>query len=586
MFYIIGVGCRFPGGADSATSFWHLMCEGIDTISEIPAARWNIDKFYDANPAKPGKMYIREGGFLRENIFMFDPLFFGISPREAQSLDPQQRLLLEITWEAFEDAGIVPGDLAGSDTGVYIGGFTVDNSIVMQSPYSRHLVTNHTHLCIGHTILSNRLSYAFDFRGPSITVDTACSSSLVAAHLACRGLLYGECGIAVVGGANIMLIPEASNMMCKGLFLSPFARCMAFDDRASGYARGEGAGVVILKPLSAALTDNNRVYAVIRATGVNQDGHTPSGIPFPNRLSQEQLLRRVCGEAGVSPGDIAYVEAHGTGTQAGDQTEAAALNAVLSEGRHPDDKCAVGSVKTNIGHTEAAAGVAGLIKTALCLKHKTIPPNLHFNNPNPLIPFDKMCIRIPTEKEAMRGAPLYAGVNSFGYGGTNSHVLLQEAPVIENENYKLQITNYKLSETKEDERKYRFPLLIPVSARDENALKALAKKYYDFLSSDIRGRDTSFEDFCYSASFHRTHHHHRLALIAGSRESLCESLKAFSEDEIRADIFSGSSTPGKKPRLVFIYTGMGPQWQRMGQERMTISFIPLFLMPRFSQWPP
>jgi acyl transferase domain-containing protein len=333
---------------------------------------------------------------------------------------------LEITWEACEDAGLIPEKLSGSDTGVYVGGFLPDNMLSVLSPFNRHLINSHSPFGITSTMLSNRISYVFDFKGPSFTIDTACSSSLVTLHLACQGLLNHECSLAICGGVNIMFKPECLIGLCKGQFLSPHCRCMTFDEQAAGYARSEGAGVVILKPLSLALQDKNNIYAIIKATGVNQDGYTSEGIPFPNRKSQEQLIRKVYRQAGISPGDIVYVEAHGTGTQAGDQTESASLDAVLSEGRNPLEKCIVGSVKTNIGHTEAAAGIAGIIKTALCLKHKIIPKNLHFNKPNRLIPFEQMCIRIPTQRETLPDdKTLYAGVNAFGYGGTNAHVLME-----------------------------------------------------------------------------------------------------------------------------------------------------------------
>ena len=278
---IVGMGCRFPGGADSPAAFWDLLTRGADAIVEVPRDRWNVDRFYDPDPAKPGKMYVRAGGFLRERIDQFDALFFGMSPREAAFLDPQQRFLLEVAWEALEDAGLVPEALAGSDTGVYVGAFMLDNFVTQLNPLNRERIGTHTAVGSTMSILSNRLSYVFDLRGPSVSVDTACSSSLVAFHQACQAIRHGECSLALAGGVNIMHRPEIPISMCKGGFLSPDGRCKSFDARADGYGRGEGAGIVVLKPLAAALRDGDDIYALVRGTGVNQDGRT-DGITVPN----------------------------------------------------------------------------------------------------------------------------------------------------------------------------------------------------------------------------------------------------------------------------------------------------------------
>ena len=551
---IIGIGCRFPGGASNADKFWQLLRKGHDAIVDVPHDRWDIRRFYDPNPGKPGKTYARQGGFLKEKIDEFDPFFFGISPREAESMDPQQRLLLEVAWEAFEDAGISADELAGSKTGVFIGGFCLDNLIMRVGPLNRELADAHTAASSTMTMLANRISYIFDLAGPSVSMDTACSSSLVTTHYACQSLWHGEADMAVAGGVNIMLRPEYPIAMSKGHFLSDHSRCMAFDERAAGYTRGEGAGIVVLKPLAAALRDGDQIYALIKMTGINQDGHTP-GISMPNSEAQRELIHSVYEKAGIAPGEVGYIEAHGTGTQAGDPKEAQALDAVLSRGRRAGQQCLVGSVKTNIGHLEAAAGVAGLIKAALCVKHGKVPPSLHFKNPNPNIPFDSMCIRVATEIEdwppgyEMR----YAGVNSFGYGGTNAHVLLQEPPAPGRDG--------------STAANWSRPYLLPVSARSQPALAALAGKYAFYLTSH---RDPkAVANFFYSATCRRSQHRCRLVLFADDLDGLRERLQHFSNGDFVDGQTTGEvdDTP-RKQGLAFIYTGMGPQWWGMGRELM------------------
>ena len=311
---IIGLGCRFPYGASNPEAFWDLLCHGVDAITEVPAERWDVRRFYDPDPDKPGKTYVKHGGFLREKLEYFDPLAFGMSPREAHTLDPQQRLLLEVTWEALEDAGLAIEGLTGSPTGVFIGAFTLDMQMLQSNPLSRDVLYSYSTTGISMTLLANRLSYVFDWRGPSIAIDTACSSSLVATHYACQSLWRGECTLAIAGGTNVMLRPEYFIVMCKGRYLSPQARCRMFDAGGDGYARGEGAGVAVLKPLAAALRDHDPIYAVIRATGINQDGRT-AGISLPNQEAQERLITSVYQQAGVVPGEVQYIEAHGTGTK-------------------------------------------------------------------------------------------------------------------------------------------------------------------------------------------------------------------------------------------------------------------------------
>lgn len=547
---VIGIGCRFPGGASGHEKYWELICGGGNAIVDIPSDRWDIRRFYDPDPDKPGKTYVRQGGFLTERIDQFDPMFFGISPREAQTLDPQQRLLLEVAWESLEDAGLQAEALAGSHTGVFVGAFAMDMNVQQSTFFNRDAVSSYTTTGTGMTLLANRLSYVFDFRGPSVAMDTACSSSLVATHYACQSLWHRECTLALAGGVNVMLRPEYFVTMSKGRYLSQQARCMTFDARADGYVRGEGCGLVVLKPLSEALRNGDPIYALIRATGVNQDGQTV-GISLPNQEAQEALMADVYRQAGVSPGRVQYIEAHGTGTKAGDPIEARAINHVLSRGRKAGETCIVGSVKTNVGHLEAAAGVAGLIKAVLCLKHKQIPPNLNFQTPNPDIGIEKMQIRVPTKLEAwpVHGGRAYAGVNSFGYGGTNAHVLLEEAPV------------WKKAD-RPDKAVENRPLLIPISARGPGARKAVAEIYGEFLTG--KGRHISPADFCYTTALRRSHLSDRAAIVAADRESLCEQLRLLAAGE--TGVIANAVLPKDGRKLAFVYTGMGPQWWAMGRE--------------------
>jgi acyl transferase domain-containing protein/NADPH:quinone reductase-like Zn-dependent oxidoreductase/acyl carrier protein len=550
---IIGIGCRFPGNASSANAFWELLKNGVDAIIDVPQDRWDIRRFYDPQTGKPGKMHAKQAGFLKENIYEFDPLFFGISPREAENLDPQQRLLLEVTYEAIEDAGLPLKSLQGSDTGVFIGGFTLDQTMFLLNKENREMIHSLTAVNIMMAMLSNRISYTFDLRGPSVSMDTACSSSLVATHYACQSIWNGECSMAIVGGVNIMLKPEFSILLSKGQFTSKHGRCKTFDQEASGYARGEGAGVILLKSYSQALEDRDFVYALIRATGVNQDGRT-NGITVPNPEAQEALIKKVYQQANLDVNKIHYVEAHGTGTSVGDRVELQSLNAVLSEGRKPNNKCLVGSVKTNIGHLEAGAGIASVIKTALCLRNNQVPPNLHFNTPNPGIDFDRLCLKIPTKMENLPGnEPSFASVNAFGYGGTNAHAVLQHVP-------RVTVSREKV----EEEVPAKKLFIIPISARDDGALKELANRYYRFLNTNT----IKLRDFIYSTTQRRSHHKNRLALVAGTPAELAEKLESYNKGVLLKGTAANHANIDEKPKLVFVYTGMGPQWWKMGRELM------------------
>lgn len=548
---VIGVGCRFPG-AKGPDAFWRLLKNGTDAVRQVPEDRWNLEAFYDPDPAKPGKMNTRWGGFLDE-VDRFDPGFFDISPREAARMDPQQRLVLQVAWEALEDAGQSTDRLAGSPTGVFIGVATHDYALRLSD---LNLIDGHTGTGNASSIVANRVSYLFDFRGPSLAVDTSCSSSLVAVHLGCMSLWQRECTLALAGGVNVILSPAVAINFTKAGAMAPDGRCKAFDALADGYVRGEGAGIVVLKPLSNALVDKDSIYAVIRGSAVNQDGRT-NGLMAPSRQAQEAVLRAAYRQAGISPGQVQYVESHGTGTLLGDPIEAMALGAVLKSGRPAGRSCALGSVKTNIGHLEAAAGIAGLIKVALSLKHRAIPASLHFREPNPHIPFDVLPLRVQQTFEPWPDSleTRVAGVSSFGFGGTNAHVVLEEAPP-------------QAAPSRHDEgSSAQQAQLLLLSARTPEALKAVARNYRDFFTLDDVGTTAPLRDVCYTAGVRRTHHDHRLAL-GGSREELVEGLDAFLRDESFRSVSSGVRVAGRRHRIVFVFSGQGSQWHGMGREQL------------------
>jgi 3-oxoacyl-(acyl-carrier-protein) synthase len=394
---IVGIGCRLPGGASDPAAFWTLLERGVDAITELPADRFDVDAVYDPDPSRPGHIYSRWGGFVGD-VDRFDADFFGIAPREAKRMDPQHRLLLEVTWEALEDGGQAPDRLAGSSTGVFVGISTHDYSDLHIQPGQRALLDAHVNIGNALCAAPNRISYLLDLHGPSMAIETACSSSLTAVHLARRSMMAGDCDLAIAGGVNLILAPDLTIGFCKASMISPDGRCHAFDAGANGYVRSEGAGIVVLKPLERAQADRDRIHAVIRSTAINEDGRT-AGISLPNADAQARLLQRALEEADVDPATIDYVEAHGTGTEVGDPAEAEALGRVIGRTRALGDELVVGSAKTNVGHLEAGAGVTGLIKAALMLRARRIPPSLHLERPNPRIPFAELGLRIPTALE-------------------------------------------------------------------------------------------------------------------------------------------------------------------------------------------
>ncbi len=553
---IIGIGCRFPGAKD-AQAFWNLLRNGVDAIREVPAERFNLHDFLDPDPAAPGKMVTRWGGFI-EQVDQFDAHFFGISPREAARMDPQQRLLLEVAWEALEDAGQVRETLAGTATGVFIGISNNDYGRIQFEDLDR--IDAYAGTGNALSIAANRISYVFDFRGPSIALDTACSSSLVAVHQACCSLRSGESILALAGGVNLILSPAITINFSKAGAMAPDGRCKTFDARANGYVRSEGAGIVILKPLTQALADRDPIYAVIRGSAVNQDGRS-NGLMAPNPRAQEAVLREAYRRAEVSPGDVHYVEAHGTGTLLGDPIEAKALGAVLALDRPPERPCLLGSVKTNLGHLEAAAGIAGLIKVALALKHREIPPSLNFEQPNPHIPFDQLGLRVQTTLEPWPAAPApaLAGVSSFGFGGTNAHVVLQEPPITDFS--RTPSAGYAKGNLPSEIPNTTY--LLPLSARSPEALRSLARDYQDLLT---RTESTAaLPDLCYSASVRRSHHEHRLAVTGNSAAHVAEGLEAFLCGEVRPGWSSGHKLSDRRRKLVFVFPGQGSQWFGMGR---------------------
>ena len=512
---VTGIGCRLPGDVHDAESLWKLLMDGVDAVTDIPSERWLKDRFHHPEKGRDFRTPQAQGGFLKE-IDGFDPAFFGISPREASTLDPQQRILLEVAWEALEDAGYPLEKVAGTRMGVFTGASSHDYYDIQDlDSLSTHSVTGWA-MCM----TSNRISYAFDLHGPSLTIDTACSSALVALHTAVTSMQSGECESALVCAVNAMLHPIHHIAFSRLSMLSPTSRCHAFDVCGDGYVRSEGAGVVVLKPLARALADNDHIYATILRTMVNSDGRN-EGLTFPSVEGQIRLLRD--SYAGLPVEKVRYLEAHGTGTQAGDPVETTAIGTVLG---HESRKLKVGSVKTNIGHLEAGAGMAGLIKTCLVAAHRRIPANLHFDNPNPAVPFQKFGLEVPTEVIDLPQEEFLLGVNSFGFGGTNGHVVLSSPPA------------KKAARTKA-----KGPQLLCLSARSEGALKDLIERYQTL--------DAPLDQIAYAGLARRTHHPYRAAVAA---EQLSDLNNALPQPAVR-----------QTPRVAFVYSGQGSQWLGMGR---------------------
>jgi len=542
---IVGVGLRFPGGCRDLDGFWQLLVNGIDAIREVPRERWDIDVYYDPDPAAPGKMYTRHGGFL-DRIDEFDPAFFGISPREAQSMDPQQRLLLEVGWEALESAGQAPDRLSESASGIFLA--------INNSDYFRYLFASpqsidaYTTTGSAASVAAARLAYLLNLKGPALAVDTACSSSLVATHLAVRSLRSGECDLALAGGVNLMLLPEITINFCKSRMLAADGRCKSFAAAADGYVRGEGCAMVVLKRLSDARSNGDPILALIRGSAVNQDGRS-GGITAPNGPAQEAVIRRALQDAGIDAAAVGYIEAHGTATPLGDPIEARALGAVFGGAREPGRRLAIGSIKTNIGHLEAAAGLAGLIKTALVLQKGVVPPSLHLKQVNPHIDLDALGLTIPTAAVAWpAGAGTrIAGVSSFGLSGTNAHLLLEQALEPERPaGVRDQADGLQM---------------LTLSARSEAALLESAARYATCLAAC----EAPFADICHTANSGRTHFSHRLAVLARSAGEAAGHLAAWRKSPPGRQVLQGLVEEPGAPKIVFLFTGQGAQYPGMGR---------------------
>ncbi|MBW1749300.1 MAG: acyltransferase domain-containing protein, partial [Deltaproteobacteria bacterium] len=550
---IIGIGCRFPGDANSPETFWQLLKDGVDTITEVPVDRFDIDAFYDPDPEKPGKIITRYGGFLKE-IDKFDSSFFGISPREAEHIDPQQRLLLEVAWEAIEDGGQPLETFYREQVGVFIGIYSSDYENRMFA--DNNLIDFYSATGAGHYSAAGRLSHVLNLRGPSMAIETACSSSLVSIHLACRSLRNRESDLALAGGVNLILNPQLSIAYSKGGVLSPEGRCKFGDAHANGFVRGEGCGIIVLKPLSNAMEDGDRIYALILGSAINNDGREGS-LVTPSIEGQTSVQRKAYFDAGVHPRRVHYIEAHGTGTAVGDPIEMKALGKVLGEQRASNNPCLVGSVKTNIGHLETASGIAGLIKAALCLHHRQIPPSLHFDEPNPKIPWNELKIKIQKELIPLStgSEPALIGVNSFGLAGMNAHIVLQEIlPVPE------VVKGIKFN-CNESDRLF----LLPLSARSNESLSAMVKLWLKFLSREDNHTDSLF-DICYTASLRRTHHYHRLAFVGKNKKEIIDQLSETNPVRASLAAMPEQKSEARKSGLVFAFSGQGPQWYAMGRQ--------------------
>ncbi|MBY0527104.1 MAG: acyltransferase domain-containing protein, partial [Gemmataceae bacterium] len=554
---ITGLGCKLPGDIESPEALWEALRSGRDLITDVPADRWNVEEYFHPEQGVPGRTYARRGAFVH-GPELFDAAFFGITPREANRMDPQQRWLLETTWRAIEDAGYPLNKLTGTDVGVFVGVFSSDWGDIQK--YGRFEVDAHNTAGSALSLISNRVSYVFDFRGPSLSVDTACSSSLVALDLACQAIWRGEVPLAVAGGVNLMLMPDLYISFSKATLLSPDGACKAFDARANGYVRGEGAVSVLLKPLSAALRDGDRVYAVIRATLVNQDGRG-SGLTMPNLHQQAIMLAQAYARADVPPHAVGYVEAHGTGTAVGDPIEANAIGQVLGKGRSIDRPLWIGSIKTNLGHLEPGSGVAGLAKLALALHHRTIPPSLHFESPNPRIPFDEFRMRVPTR--AMRWDPepgqelLFGGVNSFGFGGTNAHAVLSTVPV--------PATPAKVSAPSANGIAHApesAPAVWVASARSLEALTEVARNDADLLAT----AGPRFTHLAAATQQRRSHHPHRLAVVADHAPQAAERLRSWAQTQQAPEGLWSRQAEFAPGQVAFVFSGQGTQWPGMARD--------------------
>ncbi|HEY3919578.1 MAG TPA: beta-ketoacyl synthase N-terminal-like domain-containing protein [Stellaceae bacterium] len=518
---IVGIGCRFPGGVDDAESYWRMLRAGADAISEVPRDRWDIDAYYAAEPGTPGHMCSRFGGFV-DHVGEFDPLFFGIAPREAEDMDPQQYLVLETAWHALEDAGIDIARLYRSSTGVFLGAGTVDHAIRrLSDPQARAAASQHLGTGTGLSVIAGRVSYVLGLNGPCLSVDTACSSSLVSVHLACTSLRLKECDQALAGGVSVLLDPAPSVMFSQARMLAPDGRCRTFDAAASGYVRGEGCGVLVLKRLSDAKRDGNRIIALILGSAVNHDGPS-GGLTVPNGPAQQAVIAEALRRSDLRPDAVGYVECHGTGTPLGDPIEVEALGGVFAAGRR--DELLIGSVKTNLGHLEVAAGIAGLIKATLAVAHREVPPHLHFQTPNPRIGWEQLPFRVPITASAWPVAGrAVAGVSGFGFSGTNAHIVVAAHP----------------SDAKTPAAIGRQPRPLFLSAKTPAALRSLAAELADHLAAHP---ELLLDDVAWTLAAGRMRLAHWLVVAAVTLPAAVDRLKGWARGEIVAGAFAGHGT--------------------------------------------
>jgi acyl transferase domain-containing protein/surfactin synthase thioesterase subunit len=547
---IIGIGCRLPGDSDTPEKFWDLLQNGKSAVKEVPPERWNIDDYYDPEPGKPGKINTKNAGFM-DDIDKFDNLFFGISHREALFMDPVHRLLLEVSYEAIENAGIDTSEMSNTLTSMFVG-------FGEPSEYgARHILSGNAsnidqYSLTGHmfTAATGRVSYLLGLNGPSVGLGTGCSSSLVSIHMACTSLRTGESDMSLAGGVSLIINPSTFVALSSMNALSEEGICRTFDASANGYGRGEGVGILLLKRYSDAVRDKDQIWGVIRGSAINQDGAS-NGFTAPNGAAQEVVIRAALKNAGLKPEDIDYVEAHGTGTKIGDPIELEALNNAYARHKDKNHPLYVGSVKTNFGHTEGAAGVTGVIKTILALKNKVIPPHLNFKDPNPYLDWEDMNISVPTslipwEKDVRR-----AGVSAFGVSGTNAHVILEEALP---------------EESALNERKYQSNVgsdLLVFSAKSKQALHEYTKKYSSFLKEMMAQGNTTLSEICANAALRKNHMPYKYAISADSFDMMLEKLGAANElgiDEIENQV--------ERKKVAFVFPGQGSQWVGMGRDMM------------------
>ncbi|VEG46568.1 beta-ketoacyl synthase [Mycolicibacterium flavescens] len=546
---VIGYAARFPGARD-VDEFWEVLRDGRDAVSEVPADRWDVDEFFDQDPDAPGKIVTRRAGFI-DNATGFDAPFFAVSPREARLMDPQHRLLLETAWHAVEHSGTAPTALAGTTTGVFVGMSTHDYLGMASDELTYPEIEAYMAIGTSHAAAAGRISYRLGIQGPAVAVDTACSSSLVAIHQACQALRLGECDLALAGGVNLLLTPATMITFSSAHMLAPDGRCKTFDAAADGYVRGEGCGVIVIKRLEDAVRDGDRIRAVIRGSAINQDGAS-GGLTVPNGVAQQRVITDALKQAGVEPGAVGYLEAHGTGTSLGDPIETQAAGAVLGEGRDVNRPLLLGSVKTNIGHLEAAAGIAGVIKVILALENELLPQHLHFQHPSPHIPWDRLPVEVVKDPTAWKrnGVPRIAGVSSFGFAGTNAHVIVEEAPMETTRSVKGPVVHVA-------DRQFD---LLPLSARTPSALAQVAARYRDWLSAHP---EAGLADVCYTAGAGRAPLTHRAAIVANSRESAIELLGALAESRPAPGLVRGESS--EAPKTAWLFTGQGSQYPGMAR---------------------